>query len=229
MKHHLDEWADYKDMVLRIASDYRKRYNMVELEDLIQEQNLWFVSHPRKFKEWLALEPKERDRLIAKSLRNAVLKYCEREKARKGGYDTGDVYYYDVSVVEAYLPTIINGSYEIPQKIKDLNSKVEDKGEISDGMNWLALRADIDAAYNKLSEAKQNVLRIKYQDPKAEWETIATDMDTTKDGARMKVQRALTSLVQNLGGWRPYNDEDNQEETNTPTEESEGDNPTDVV
>ena len=213
MKHHLDEWADYEDMVLRIASDYRKRYKIVELEDLIQEQNLWFVSHPRKFKEWLALEPKERDRLIAKSLRNAVLKYCEREKARKGGYDTSDVYYYDVSVVEAYLPTIINGSYEIPQKIKDLNSKVEDKGEISDGMNWLALRADIDAAFNKLSEAKQNVLRIKYADPKAEWETIANDMATTKDGARMKVQRALASLVQNLGGWRPYNDEDAKEES----------------
>ena len=173
MKHHLDEWTDYADMVLRIATDYRKRYPMVELEDLIQEQNLWFVSHPRKFKEWLALEQKERDRLVAKSLRNAALKYAEKEKARKGGYDLGDVYYYDVSVVETYLPSIINGSYEMPEKIKDLNSKVTNKGEVSDGMNWLALRADIDKAFNKLSEAKQNVLRIKYTDPKVEWETIA--------------------------------------------------------
>ena len=87
-------------MVLRIASDYRKRYPMVELEDLIQEQNLWFVTHPRKFKEWLSFDEKERDRLVAKSLRNAALKYAEKEKARKGGYDLGDIYYYDVSVVE---------------------------------------------------------------------------------------------------------------------------------
>lgn len=221
MKHHIDEWADYADMVLRIATDYRKRYPMVELEDLIQEQNLWFVSHPRKFKEWLGFEQKERDRLIAKSLRNAALKYAEKEKARKGGYDIGDIYYYDISVVETFLPTIINGVYEMPAKIKDINFKVN-KGEVSDGMNWLALRADIDKAFNKLSEAKQNVLRIRYTDEKAEWETIATDMKTTKDGARMKVQRALASLVQNLGGWRPFNDKENNEEstdTTTVTEE----------
>mgnify|MGYP006273020591 FL=1 len=220
MKHHLDEWTDYADMVLRIATDYRKRYPMVELEDLIQEQNLWFVSHPRKFKEWLALEQKERDRLVAKSLRNAALKYAEKEKARKGGYDLGDVYYYDVSVVETYLPSIINGSHEMPEKIKDLNSKVTDKGEVSDGMNWLALRADIDKAFNKLSEAKQNVLRIKYTDPKVEWETIAEDMSTTANGARMKVQRALASLVQNLGGWRPFNDKETTEETTDATPET---------
>ena len=213
MKHQVDEWNNYKDMVLRIASDYRKRYPMVELEDLIQEQNLWFVTHPRKFKEWLSLEQKERDRLVAKSLRNAALKYAEKEKARKGGYDLGDIYYYDVSVVETYLPSIINGSHEMPEKIKDLNSKVTNKGEISDGMNWLALRADIDKAFNKLSEAKQNVLRIKYTDPKVEWETIAEDMSTTANGARMKVQRALASLVQNLGGWRPFNDTDEIKET----------------
>lgn len=218
MKHHIDEWADYKDMVVRIATEYRKRYNMVELEDLIQEQNLWFVTHPRKFKEWLALEQKERDRLIAKSLRNAVLKYCEKEKARKGGYDLSDIYYYDVSVVETFLPSIINGSYEMPAKVKDLNFKVN-KGEVSDGMNWLVLRADIDKAFNKLPEAKQNILRIRYTDEKAEWEAVATDLNTSKDGARMKVQRALASLVQNLGGWRPYYDEDTKEEaTDTTTE-----------
>jgi hypothetical protein len=33
-------------------------------------------------------------------------------------------------------------------------------------------------------------------------------MDSTPDGARMKVQRAMNSLVKNLGGWRPYHDED---------------------
>ena len=213
MKHQVDEWSNYKDMVMRIASDYRKRYPMIELEDLVQEQNLWFVSHPRKFKEWLALDPKERDRLIAKSLRNAALKYAEKEKARKGGYDIQDVYYYDVSVVETFLPNIINQSYEMPAKIKDLNSKVMNKGEVSDGMNWLALRADIDKAFNKLSEAKQNILRIRYSDEKAEWEAIAEGMNTTKDGARMKVQRALASLVQNLGGWRPFNDKETTEET----------------
>ena len=207
MKHNLDEWFLYADMVQQIASEYRKRYPMVEMDDLIQEQNLWFVSHPRKFKEWLELENKERDKLIAKSLRNAVLKYCEKEKARIRGYDLSDLYYYDTSVVEAFLPSVITESYEMPTKIKDLNFKFSN-GEINDGMNWLALRADIANAYIKLSEAKQEVLCARFMDEEAEWQTIGERLHTSGDGARMKVQRALATLVQHLGGWRPHYDED---------------------
>jgi hypothetical protein len=40
-------------------------------------------------------------------------------------------------------------------------------------------------------------------------------MDSTPDGARMKVQRAVNSLIKNLGGWKPYYDKDEQEETTT--------------
>ena len=203
-------------MVARIASEYKKRYQMVEHQDLVQEQNLWFVSHPRKFKEWLSFPDKERDRLIAKSLRNQVLKYCEKEKARQQGYDLTDLYYYDISVVETFLPTIITESYEMPAKIKDLNFKFS-SGEISDGMNWLALRADIAGAFNKLSETKQNILCLRFMDESADWATLATELDTSADGARMKVQRALASLVQHLGGWRPYYDEDIKEEDGVET------------
>jgi RNA polymerase sigma factor (sigma-70 family) len=226
MKHQMDEWESYSEMVVRIASEYKKRYQMVEHDDLVQEQNLWFVSHPRKFKEWLSLPDKERDRLVAKSLRNQVLKYCEKEKARQQGYDITDLYYYDVSVVEAFLPTIIVESYEMPAKIKDLNFKFGG-GEISDGMNWLALRADIAGAYEKLSEAKQNILRLRFMDESADWSTLATAWDTSADGARMKVQRALASLVQHLGGWRPYHDEEPQQEEEHVDDEREYDLPED--
>ena len=40
-------------------------------------------------------------------------------------------------------------------------------------------------------------------------------MDSTPDGARMKVQRAINSLIKNLGGWRPYYDPDNRESDNS--------------
>ena len=158
------------------------------------------------------MEQKDSDKLIAKSLRNQCLKYCEREKARVVGYDVHDLYYYDISVVEAFLPSIITESYEMPSKIKDLGNQVK-SGEISDGMNWLALRADIAKAYYSLPEAKQHVLSVRFEDEGAEWTKVAEELGTTPDGARMKVQRALGSLVQHLGGWRPYNDQDTQEAT----------------
>jgi hypothetical protein len=180
---------------------------MLERDDIAQELWVWFVAHPRKYKEWSELEQKDRDKLIAKSLRNAALKYCEKEKARKVGYDTSDLYYYDVSVVEAFLPSIIAGTYAIPTSIQDLNAKFG-SGNLADGNNWLALRSDIAAAFDKLSDAKQNILRLRFSIDSPDWSLLAKDMDSTPDGARMKVQRAINSLTKNLGGWRPYEEND---------------------
>jgi hypothetical protein len=201
---------EYNDMVQQLSTEYARRYGMLEHDDIAQELWVWFVGHVRKYKEWSTLEQKDRDKLIAKSLRNAAITYCEKEKAKKVGYDMSDLYYYDVSVVEAFLPSIISESYTIPAKIQDLNSKFG-SGALSDGNNWLALRSDIASGYYKLTEAKQNILRLRFSVEQPDWATLAKDMDSTPDGARMKVQRALNSLVKNLGGWKPYNDTEQEE------------------
>jgi hypothetical protein len=202
--NYIDE---YNDLVQTLATEYARRYTMVERDDIGQELWVWFVGHPRKYKEWSELKQKDRDKLIAKSLRNAALKFCEKEKAKKIGYDMSDLYYYDVSVIEVFLPSIIGESYEIPTKIKDLGSTVK-TNEISDGNNWLSLRSDIAAGYYKLSETKQNILRLRFSIEQPDWTLLAKDMDSTPDGARMKVQRAIGSLIKHLGGWRPQADED---------------------
>lgn len=199
--------SEYSNVVQQLSSEYARRYSMLERDDIAQELWVWFVGHPRKYKEWLELQQKDRDKLIAKSLRNAALKYCEKEKARKVGYDTSDLYYYDVSVVEAFLPSIIAGTYAIPTSIQDLNAKFG-SGNLADGNNWLALRSDIAAAFGKLSDAKQNVLRLRFSIDSPDWSLLSKDMDSTPDGARMKVQRAINSLTKNLGGWRPYQEDD---------------------
>ena len=204
---------EYNDMIQQLSTEYARRYGMLEHDDIAQELWVWFVAHPLKYEEWSALEQKDRDKLIAKSLRNAAITYCEREKAKKIGYDMSDLYYYDVSVVEAFLPSIISESYVIPTQIQDLNSKFGG-GALSDGNNWLALRSDIAAGYYKLTEAKQNVLRLRFSVEQPDWAMLAKDMDSTPDGARMKVQRALNSLVKNLGGWKPYTDREKETETN---------------
>lgn len=203
---------EYNQLVQQLAAEYAKRYTMLERDDIGQELWVWFVSHPRKYKEWSALEQKDRDKLIAKSLRNAALKYCEYQKARKIGYDVSDLYYYDVSVVEAFLPSIIGETYEIPTKIQDLNAKFG-SGAASDGNNWLSLRSDIASAFYKLSEQKQNILRLRFSVDSPDWTMLSKEMESTPDGARMKVQRALNSLVKHLGGWKPYHEQDNQEDT----------------
>jgi len=217
---------EYNMLVQQLASEYSKRYTMIERDDIGQELWVWFVGHPRKYKEWSALEQKDKDKVIAKSLRNAALKFCEREKAKKVGYDTSDLYYYDASVVEAFLPSIIGETYEIPTKIQDLNSKFG-SSVASDGNNWLSLRSDIAKAFNRLSEGKQNILRLRFSVDSPDWTALSKDMDSTPDGARMKVQRAINSLIKYLGGWKPYYDQDTQAQQKP--DESESDEPTDTT
>jgi hypothetical protein len=204
-----DAWIDeYELLVSTLASEYYRKYPITEAEDIRQVLWVWFLTHPVKYTEWSKLPAKDKERLIARSLRNAALKYCEQEKARKVGYDISDLYYYDPSVIEAFLPSIIGNTYEIPNKIKDLNFKFGKLGEVTDGNNWLVLRSDIEKAFNRLTEAKQNILRIKFSVENYEWSDLGKELDTSADGARMKVNRALSSLVKILGGWRTYNEPD---------------------
>ena len=203
--------TEYEALVASLAHEYHRKYPMVESLDIQQILWLWFITHTNKYLEWSSLEQKDKDKLIAKSLRNAAIKFCEKEKAKAVGYELLDLYYYDSSVVEAFLPSIIAESYEIPVKIKDLNFKFNKSEPSSDGNNWLVLRSDIANAFFKLTEAKQNVLRVRFSTDNSEWSLVAKDLKTTVDGARMKVQRAVNSLIRNLGGWRPYPDEEIQQ------------------
>jgi hypothetical protein len=200
--------TEYDSLVSSLAVEYHRRYPMIDALDIQQILWLWFISHPNKYSEWSTLDQKDKDKLIAKSLRNAAIKYCEKEKAKTVGYELLDLYYYDATVIEAFMPSIISESYEMPAKIKDLNFKAVKSDPSNDGNNWLVLRSDIATAFYRLTEAKQNVLRIRFSTDNNEWSLIAKDLKTTPDGARMKVQRAINSLIRNLGGWRPFADED---------------------
>ena len=205
-----DVWVqEYDLLVSTLAMEYSRKYSIVETADVRQILWMWFITHPNKYTEWSKLPPKDKEKLIAKSLRNAALKYCEQEKARKFGYDMTDLYYYDPSVIEAFLPSILADSYEIPTKIQDLNFQFGKSGEVTDGNNWLVLRSDIEKAFNKLPEAKQNILRLRFSVENCEWIELGKELNTSADGARMRVSRAINSLIRVLGGWRTYTDTDN--------------------
>jgi len=170
-----DAWVDeYNLLVSTLAMEYSRKYSIIETADIRQILWMWFVTHPNKYTEWSKLPPKDKEKLIAKSLRNAALKYCE-----------------------------------IPTKIKDLNFQFGKTGEVTDGNNWLVLRSDIEKAFNQLTEAKQNILRLRFTTDNSEWSELAKELNTSADGARMRVTRAVNSLIRNLGGWRTYNDTDN--------------------
>ena len=71
-----------------------------------------------------------------------------------------------------------------------------------------------------MAEAKQNILRLRFTTDNCEWTELGKELNTSADGARKRVERAVNSLIRNLGGWRTYTDIDNieTEEANEPRE-----------
>jgi len=113
-------WEEIKKwdyIVVAVSSEYHKKYDMVELDDIKQSLYQWFVEHPNKLKEWESIGEKDAKNLIYRSLRNQALDYCQRWKAKSLGYETSDVFYYDAVMIEALLPAVIRGEIGITQKL----------------------------------------------------------------------------------------------------------------
>ena len=199
---------DYESLVNYVAYEYAKRYRMIDIQDIKQELWLWFLSRPNKLKDWYEnFEQKDRDKLIARSLRNAAQKYCTKEKAKSVGYETSDVYYYDAAVIEEFLPYILTDSYTLPIGVNDVNYK-PDANLIAEGNTWLAVRTDISKAYEAVHERHQNVLRLRFGSLNTTLKDVAQELSISPDAARKRVDRAISALVEELGGRRPYPDND---------------------
>ncbi len=199
----IEPW-DY--IVVSVAAEYHKRFNMVELEDIKQSLYEWFLEHPNKLDEWEAIGKKDAKNLIYRSLRNQALDYCQRWKAKSLGYDVNDLFYYDLELVEALLPAVLRGETSEPPK---LNFGMPGKPPApSEGGNLMAMMVEIDAAYKKLSIDDKTVLFRKYAES-LDFGAIANEMGlTSEDAARMRHNRALKKLVVRIGGFRPFNDSD---------------------
>ena len=199
---------DYSIIVSLISYEYSKRYRMIDRQDISQELWLWFASRPNKLRDWYDnFESKDRDKLVAKSLRNAALKFCTREKAKVSGYEISDNFYYQPQIIEEFLPYILNDSYMLPIGVNDVNYK-PDRNSIAEGNTWLAVRADISEAFKTIEERHQNVLRLRYNSLNVTLEQVGSELNISSDAARKRVDRAIQAMIDELGGKRPYTEYD---------------------
>lgn len=205
----------YSDMVAKIASEYARKFKMTEAEDIRQELWVWFLEHPNKTLSWSKMDVKEGTKLFARSLRNAALDYCQKQKAKTAGYDPSDNYYYQAELVESLLPAVLSGAWQ-QEGFMDIASDVKAPRTPAEGGNWMAFLADVSFGYETLPEHHQNVLRLRFQDGLI-GSDLGDKLDTTNDAARMRVNRAVRALINKIGGPRPYKEGDEE-----PTE-SDGD------
>ncbi len=206
---------DYYDMVQQIASEYRNKYQMVERADIEQELWLWFAEHPNNIARWKSeQDEKSCDKLIAKSLRNAALDYCVKEKAVAEGYNAMDNFWYSKDFVKMLIPGVLTDNWEkLETAMTNMGRSTKAPSESGD---WMAYGADIRDAFGKLDEVEQNLVFLFYAqdvDSTQLHEDTNSERPTAKATA-MAANRALNKIVRNLGGFPPYKDEDNEEVTN---------------
>lgn len=199
---------DYEVLVSIISSEFAKRYRMIDKEDISQELWLWFIQKPNKVHNWYSIyEPKDRDKLVAKSLRNAALKYCTREKAKSLGYEVQDNFYYEPQIIEEFLPYVITGSYIVPIGVNDINYR-PGSNDVAESNSWLAVRADISKAYESISDKNRNILRLRFGSVNTTLKEVGKELNISEDAARKRVDRAISALIDELGGKRPYTEKD---------------------
>ena len=195
----------YEGLVGAIAYEFSRKFYMCDADDIRQELWVWFLTHPNKVKVWESIDDKQSIKLIAKSLRNCAKDYCQKQKAHAVGYRVEDNYYYDKELVEVLLPAVIRKDTTAPA-LNDLGHS-STKKVASEGGNWLAMVADIDAALDKLTLEQKSIIFLRFGDG-CDNKTFAKEMGISEDAARMRVNRALNNLLNKLGGKRPRKEDD---------------------
>ena len=199
----IEPW-DY--VVIAVASEYHKKYDMVELDDIKQELYGWFLEHPKKLDEWEAIGKKDAKNLLYRSLRNQALDYCQKWKAKSIGYEVSDLFYYEPEMVEALLPSVLREEFTV-MPVLNLG-KTGRPPAPSEGGNLMAMMVEINDAYFKLSTEDKTVLFYKYAES-LDYAAIASEMKLgSEDAARMRHNRAIKKLIVRIGGFKPYLDKD---------------------
>ena len=203
----------YSDMVKQIASEYAKKYRMVDVADISQEIWMWFVTHDRKLSNWNEEyeSEKEIDKLVARSLRNAAYDFCIREKAEIEGYSLSDVFFYRKDFIKMLLPAVVSNDWTKLQNKLSLGGR--SLGAPAESNDWMAYMADIRKALQSLSE-KDRELVIQFYgndiDGAELHENIAPEKSTAR-AAMMQANRALNKMVKVLGGNPPFKDKEDDD------------------
>jgi DNA-directed RNA polymerase specialized sigma24 family protein len=199
----IEAW-DY--VVTSVASEYHRKFNDIDIEDIKQSLYQWFVEHPVKLDTWEAIGPKDAKNLIYRSLRNQALDYCNHWKAKSGGYETSDLFFYEASMVEALLPSVLRGEHGVSVKL-DLAGPGRPSAP-NEGGNLMAMMIEIDWGFWKLSIDDRRVLFLRHAES-MDFGDIATELTLgTEDAARMRHKRAINKLINKIGGFKPFVDTD---------------------
>lgn len=203
------EWTriePWQYVVDAVASEYSRKFSDVEIGDIRQSLYQWFVEHPNKLDTWEAIGSKDAKNLIYRSLRNQALDYCNHWKAKSGGYETTDLFFYESDMVEALLPPVLRGEFGVTAKLN--LGRPGRPSAPNEGGNLMAMMIEVDYGFWKLHKDDRKLLFLRYAES-MNFDDIARELDLgSEDTARMRHKRAIRKLINKIGGFKPFRDDD---------------------
>lgn len=195
-----EEGIDIAANAAHIANYIHKSFPMVEREDIHQEIWVWVFSHSAKVAEYQDGTDHGRNKLL-KSMRNAALDFCQKEKARILGYKPEDNYYYELGLIRDVLGLIWDEEAwtNPPQPVEQ--AKVKHKA-LNEGGNYVTTLADVSRVVALLSLEEQRLLRDHYHLGITSAE-LATRLGVTGGTVDGRIGRLVRKLQKLLGGPRP--------------------------
>lgn len=202
--NRIERWQYIIDSV---TAEYHKKFE-IEPEDIRQALYQWFVEHPVKLDTWEAIGERDAKNLIYRSLRNQALDYCQHWKAKSGGYETSDLFYYEADMVEALLPSVLRGEFGVTTKLN--LGRPGRPSAPNEGGNLMAMMIEIDYAFWKLPKDDRKILFLRHAES-LDFAKIGEELDMgTEDAVRMRHKRAIKKLIHKVGGFKPYRDVDDE-------------------
>lgn len=205
------EWSRierWQYIVDAVASDYHRKFSPIEYDDIRQSLYQWFVEHPNKLDTWEAIGEKDAKNLLYRSLRNQALDYCQHWKAKSGGYEASDLFFYEADMVEAILPAVLRGEFGLGAKV-DLGRPGRPSAP-NEGGNMMAMMIEVDYGFWKLPKDDRKVLFLRHAES-MDFGAIASELQLgSEDAARMRHKRAIRKLINRIGGFRPFRDDDDK-------------------
>jgi hypothetical protein len=199
------------DLIRTTSGVVRRGYQEVDRADLDQIGWVWVYERPNKVAEYLNLDLKEGDKLIAFSLRNAMVKFARKERAHIRGYEVEDEYYYSTDQLVQLLPVVLAG-----MPWPEPEYKIRSNADPAEGGNRAAIEADISQAYGWLHEDQRRILDRAYGESASGVDaTTAGELGLTIEAWQMQKLRAIRALQAKLGGPRPWADLPDQQRVGT--------------
>ena len=196
----------WQNVINGVASEYHRKFDMCDLDDIRQELYGWFLTHPNKLDTWEAIGPKDAKNLIYRSLRNEALDYCNKWKAKSLGYEVDDLFYYTPEMIENLLPVVLRGDLSVLPVMK--LDRVSGSSAPAESGNLTTMIAEVQEGYEKLNEEDKKILFMRFG-LSFDFAEIQEQMGLNTDSAtRMRLRRAIKHLIIKAGGYRAKIEED---------------------